>query len=156
MKSVTIGANPLLECPQCAGLWADAASLEQITSAREQQAAVLSMPGSHTETVDVEKNIRYLPCPVCQKLMNRANFARCSYVIVDVCRPHGTWFDKDELRRAVEFIRSGGMEKARTRQLEEIQDQQRRMSSMLPDSVTSMDQEFRHVGSARPLTSSTS
>ncbi|HWZ45454.1 MAG TPA: zf-TFIIB domain-containing protein [Candidatus Saccharimonadales bacterium] len=130
MKPITIGANRLLECEKCEGLWADAASLEQITTEREQQAAVLGMPGAHAETAELEKHIRYLPCPVCQKLMNRVNFARCSYVIVDVCKAHGTWFDKDELRRAVEFIRAGGMEKARTRQLEEIEEQQRNLRGL--------------------------
>ena len=35
--------------------------------------------------------------------MNRVQFANCSHVIVDVCKPHGTWFDRDELRRIVEL-----------------------------------------------------
>ncbi|MBZ5521864.1 MAG: zf-TFIIB domain-containing protein [Acidobacteriia bacterium] len=146
MKAVTIGANHLLECDNCEGIWADAASLEQISTEREQQAAVLGMPEQHTESGALEKNIRYLPCPVCHKLMNRLNFAHCSNVIVDVCKPHGTWFDKDELRRSVEFIRAGGMEKARTRQLQEIQDQQRRLSSMLPDSGMPLEREYREAG----------
>jgi Zn-finger nucleic acid-binding protein len=147
MKAVTIGANRLLECPQCQGLWADAASLENISTEREQQAAVLGMPGTHgADTVDLEKNIRYLPCPVCHKLMNRVNFAHCSYVIVDVCKAHGTWFDKDELRRAVEFIRAGGMEKARTRQLQEIQEQQRKLNSISPALGPPTDQDYRDAG----------
>jgi Zn-finger nucleic acid-binding protein len=58
--------------------------------------------------------------------MNRVNFARCSSVIVDVCRAHGTWFDQDELRRMVEFIRNGGLEKARTKEQEELKAEQRR------------------------------
>ena len=35
--------------------------------------------------------------------MNRVNLARCSGVIVDICRAHGTWFDREELSRIVEF-----------------------------------------------------
>ena len=50
--------------------------------------------------------IRYRPCPVCRQLMNRFNFARSSGVILDSCKPHGIWFDPDELRRIVAFIRS--------------------------------------------------
>jgi Zn-finger nucleic acid-binding protein len=148
MKAVTIGANHMLECAKCDGIWADAASLEQITAEREQQAAVLGMPGSHTETVELEKNVRYLPCPVCRKLMNRVNFAHYSYVIVDVCKAHGTWFDKDELRRAVEFIRAGGLEKARTRQLEEIAEEKRKLSGMLPASGLPLADEYRDAGTA--------
>jgi Zn-finger nucleic acid-binding protein len=146
MEAITIGASHLLECANCEGVWADAATLEQISTEREQQAAVLGMAGPHVEPGELEKNIRYLPCPVCRNLMNRLNFARCSFVIVDVCKPHGTWFDKDELRRSVEFIRAGGMEKARARQLQEIQDQQRRLSSMLPDSGLPVEREYRDAG----------
>jgi Zn-finger nucleic acid-binding protein len=61
-------------------------------------------------------------------MMNRINFARCSGVIVDVCKGHGTWFDRDELSRIVEFIRGGGLEASRVREKEEIQDERRRLS----------------------------
>jgi hypothetical protein len=40
-------------------------------------------------------------------------------VIVDVCKTHGTWFDADELRRVVEFVQHGGMEKLKKLQGEE-------------------------------------
>ena len=79
--------------------------------------------------MQLETTIRYVPCPVCHELMNRVQFAHCSHVIVDVCKPHGTWFDKDELRRAVQFIRSGGLDKARMQQLEELKDEQRSLAT---------------------------
>jgi len=122
MSAVLIGKANLRECPRCEGVWADAASLEQICADRERQAAVLGVATtvSTPETVEIEKNIRYVPCPICRKLMNRVNFAHCSNVVVDVCKQHGTWFDKDELRRIVEFIRPGGLEKMRARELEEL------------------------------------
>lgn len=53
--------------------------------------------------------------------MNRINFARCSGVIVDVCKGHGTWFDRDELREILEFIRNGGFELARQKEKLEIE-----------------------------------
>src|SRR5437879_9204360 len=111
MESVVIGGSNLRECPRCEGIWADAVALEQICADREKQAAVLGMatPLPPPASGDLEQ-IRYLPCPICRKLMNRVNFARCSQVVVDVCKAHGTWFDKDELRRIVEFIRGGGLE----------------------------------------------
>ena len=52
--------------------------------------------------------------------MNRINFARCSGVIVDVCKGHGTWFDASELRAIVEFVRGGGLELSREREKSEI------------------------------------
>src|SRR5262249_12635111 len=79
-------------------------------------------------TGDLEK-VRYLHCPVCKDMMNRVNFANCSHVIVDVCRQHGTWFDKDELRRIIEFIRAGGLDKARAMQIEGLEDQRRQLKA---------------------------
>ena len=131
MTAAVLGGTNLRECPRCEGVWADAASFQQICADREKQAAVLGMANPIPDAADgdVEKNIRYLPCPLCNKLMNRVNFARCSHVIVDVCTPHGTWFDKDELRRIVEFIRSGGLETARAREIAELEAQRRQLQA---------------------------
>src|SRR5260370_1788 len=60
-------------------------------------------------------------CPQCGSVMNRINFARCSGVIVDVCKGHGTWFDHDELREILEFIRGGGLELSRQKEKHEIE-----------------------------------
>jgi len=131
MKAVVIGSAGLEECPQCEGLWADKDRLQQICSDREKQAAVLGMPGvvNPNSIGNVEKNIRYLPCPICKGLMNRVNFSRCSGVIVDVCGRHGTWFDKDELRRIVEFIRAGGVDRAREVEIDELQRRRRELAA---------------------------
>ena len=131
MNAVIIGKANLRECPRCEGIWADAASLEQICEDRERQGAVLGMATtlSTPESVEIEQNIRYLPCPVCSALMNRVNFAHCSKVIIDVCKQHGSWFDKDELRRIVEFIRAGGMEESRARETEELEHRRRELAA---------------------------
>jgi len=62
----------------------------------------------------------YVPCPACEKLMNRTNYAGCSGVVIDWCRDHGSWFDRSELHRIVLFIREGGLRKSRDRQKEQI------------------------------------
>jgi len=131
LEAVVIGNTNLLECPKCEGIWADAGSLQQICADREKQAAVLGMPGTLHDagSGDIEEHVHYLPCPVCEKLMNRVNFAHCSHVIVDVCSQHGTWFDKDELRRIVEFIRAGGLEAARAREITELERRRRELSA---------------------------
>jgi Zn-finger nucleic acid-binding protein len=123
MQAELIGATAVQECPRCEGLWVDTASLEQICSDREKRAAVVGAgnPVPPTGEVVMEEKVRYLPCPVCHKLMNRVNFAHYSKVVVDVCRGHGTWFDRDELRRIVEFIRTGGLEAARAREVAELE-----------------------------------
>ncbi len=130
MAPVVIGASTLRECAQCDGLWVDAASFEQICADREQQSAVLgaATPAPpHTDGGSEPDHVRYVPCPECKQLMNRINFARCSGVIVDVCKGHGTWFDRDELRQIVEFIRAGGLEASRAKQKEEIENERQKL-----------------------------
>ena len=51
--------------------------------------------------------------------MNRVNFARSSGVILDICKADGVWFDREELRRVVEFVRAGGLEISRERDRKE-------------------------------------
>jgi Zn-finger nucleic acid-binding protein len=62
--------------------------------------------------------------------MNRINFARCSGVVVDVCRGHGTWFDREELSRIVEFIRGGGLDAARAREKAALEEERRHLESL--------------------------
>jgi len=130
MESVLIGKTNLRECPACQGIWADAVSLQRICADREQQAAVLGTASSVPASAgNIEKNIRYVPCPVCTKLMNRVMFARCSGVVVDVCKNHGTWFDKDELHRIVKFILAGGLDAARADEMEQLEEKRRQLKA---------------------------
>lgn len=129
-RAIVIGNVDLRECPKCEGLWADTDCLQRICTDREQQAAVLGVAATIEQPLNAPlEQIRYLPCPVCKQLMHRVNFARCSAVVVDVCRQHGTWFDKDELRRIVEFIQRGGFDKARARDIAELERQRRRLEA---------------------------
>jgi Zn-finger nucleic acid-binding protein len=136
MKKVTVGATSLLECTRCAGIWVDVETLQQICADREKQAPAPGTPAPPEEPLQLETQIRYIPCPVCHQLMNRVNFALCSHINVDVCKLHGTWFDKDELRRAVEFIRAGGLDKARGLQLEQIKEEQRKLNAKRLEAAT--------------------
>lgn len=124
MSSIILGAMAMRECELCVGLWVEVAAFEQICANREQQSAVLGAalpaPAHQPPSSDAEK-IRYVPCPQCSQLMNRINFARCSGVIVDVCKGHGTWFDRDELSGIVQFIRGGGLAVSRQKEKTEIE-----------------------------------
>lgn len=124
MTSIVIGSTNVRECEQCLGLWLDVAAFEKICAEREQQAAVLGTASpAPAHAVRETSKVNYVPCPQCSQLMNRINFARCSGVIVDFCKGHGTWFDRDELSRIVEFIRSGGLEESRNREKEDIKEE---------------------------------
>jgi len=128
MNSVTIGATPLSECTRCEGLWVDVSSFEKICADREEQSAVLgtATPASTSAHDEVSK-VKYVPCPECAQLMNRMNFARCSGVIVDICKKHGTWFDRDELSRIIEFIRGGGLNTARAKEKLDIAEEREQL-----------------------------
>src|SRR6185295_6075766 len=76
-----------------------------------------------------EGQVFYLKCPRCAKIMNRMNYAHSSGIIIDMCRAHGIWFDRDELRRIIEFIQAGGLDRARQREKQDIEQQRRRAES---------------------------
>jgi Zn-finger nucleic acid-binding protein len=114
---IQVSQKTLSECPSCGGLWVDHDTLQEICASREEQEAVLGFhaePTADVGTAPQSKRV-YIPCPRCNKLMNRRQFAGCSRVIVDWCKAHGTWFDCDELRQIVQFILDGGLAKARER-----------------------------------------
>ncbi len=129
MKQVQVGKAQLWECSSCEGIWLDASTLQQICEEKDQQSDVLGMPSVATTPAKFESEFRYRPCPVCHALMNRINFAHCSGIIVVVCKPHGTFFDRDELRRIIEFIRSGGLQKARTREIANLKAERERLAN---------------------------
>lgn len=116
------------ECERCLGLSLDVTSFEKICADREQQGTV---PGAASPAplgeVNESGKVRYAPCPECTQLMNRINFARCSGVIVDICKGHGSWFDRDELTRIVEFIRAGGLDAARGKEKAAIEEERRQL-----------------------------
>src|SRR6266576_4646653 len=124
MSSITLGTMAMRECEHCIGLWVEVAAFEKICADREEQSAVLGTaspaPAHQGRSADLE-TVRYVPCPQCGVLMNRIYFAHCSGVIVDICKGHGTWFDRDELSGIVQFIRSGGLEIARKKEKIEIE-----------------------------------
>jgi hypothetical protein len=77
--------------------------------------------------------------------MNRTNFAHSSGVIIDSCKQHGYWFDADELRRVIEFIRAGGIESARKREIDMLAEERK-----LKTERENGAQAFRLDGSLAP------
>jgi Zn-finger nucleic acid-binding protein/RNA polymerase subunit RPABC4/transcription elongation factor Spt4 len=129
MTRVSVGAAELLECGACDGVWLDAEQFERVCADREAQGAVLHRRTDPTPVRTTGK-VRYRPCPRCGTMMNRVNFARMSGTIVDVCSGHGTWLDAGELHAIVTFIQQGGMDRLRTRELEELREEQQRLRDL--------------------------
>jgi len=121
---LVIDETTLHGCVKCDGLWVGVATFESICAERERQSAVLGFLENRTVRSNTFSKIAYVPCPDCGQLMNRNNFAKASGVIVDMCKRHGVWFDTDELPAIIEFVQKGGMEIARQRERNEL-DQER-------------------------------
>lgn len=134
--SRSLGRAHLSGCGRCGGVWADATSFQVICEDRAAQAAYLgegSMLPRPVISDPTDSPVMYRPCPSCGELMNRFNFAGCSGVILDACKPHGVWFDADELRRIVQFIRGGGLDMARAKELRQLELDRRRLENAMED-----------------------
>jgi len=133
LGTIMLGSTKALECPRCSGLWVGTATFNEICADREKQAAVISESSDSLQSnlaVASLDSIHYVPCPVCAKLMNRVNFARSSGVILDICKADGVWFDREELRRVVEFVRAGGLEISRERDRKEWETAKRKKDNL--------------------------
>ena len=128
LNSMMLGATRLDECGKCNGMWVDITTLETIFTNSEKLATIDAAATGKEKPARFEPEldeIRYVPCPVCAKLMNRLNFGQSSGIIVDACKGHGTWFDPGELQHVVEFIRSGGLEESRRKEVARLEERER-------------------------------
>ncbi|MCC7540612.1 MAG: zf-TFIIB domain-containing protein [Deltaproteobacteria bacterium] len=119
----------LEECPKCGGVFVDHDTIARLATDPGRRGDARAGAGVTLERTSIEpglETVRYVRCPMCEKLMNRKNYGEVSGVIVDVCRDHGVWFDAGELTRVVEFIEKGGLEKARRVRNERDDDARRR------------------------------
>ena len=124
LKLLQIGATNLRECEKCDGLWIGVETFEEVCANHEKQAEVLRVV-KENQVHNIPAKIQYVPCPDCKNLMNRNNFARISGVIVDICKQHGVWCDAEELPRIIEFIRKGGLDFARQKEIEKLEAQRK-------------------------------
>ena len=130
MQRLRLGGTDARECSECGGLWLDPESLQQLANAREESAGVVSVLSARIPRGATPPDVvRYVPCPRCEKLMNRTNFAHSSGVVLDVCKSHGVWLDRGELQRVLGFIEGGGLTMAREREREQLAEEQRRLAA---------------------------
>jgi Zn-finger nucleic acid-binding protein len=158
LQSTVVGEAALLECKRCDGVWLDAAEFERVCADQSTRAAVLhrwtESPGKPAEAA-----VRYRPCIVCGKMMNRVNFSRRSGTIVDVCRGHGTFLDAGELHAIALFIQGGGLERTREKEIADLRDEQRGLEAVkaarwTPTGSGQRDYESWNAGDLRHLLAS--
>jgi len=112
MNIIKRGSLETDECPGCGGIWIDNMEEKEVL---KMEPAVFTVDDLHRlravyKPEGREEKVKYFKCPRCGKLMWRKNYLSHSGIIVDKCRDHGTFFDKGELEKAIEFIKKGGVE----------------------------------------------
>jgi Zn-finger nucleic acid-binding protein len=116
MHKVHVGATTIFECSGCQSTWLDPDTFTRLCTHREEHGAIAAIVGARKEVSPalIGRKVRYLPCPICKRIMNRENFGKRSGVIIDVCKGHGVWFEHGELPAVLAFIDDGGLARART------------------------------------------
>ena len=133
LAATAVGGVRLDQCQACGGVWVGQPNFAQLAGDRAERGEVLgALPGAGPRVPVQLGAVRYRPCPQCGKLMNRTNYGRISGVVLDVCKEHGLWFDRDELRQVLAFIEGGGLEKSRLRQAQEAEERRRATGPDLP------------------------
>jgi Zn-finger nucleic acid-binding protein len=134
-----VQGDEVYECQSCAGIWIGADTFQQLVERASGETDHLDHRGAKPSKAATEAKAQaasraskraYLPCPVCQALMVRQNYAHRSGVIIDVCRKHGIWFDAEKLTRILDWARSGGLAAAREEQ-DALKDHEERIEGRL-------------------------
>ena len=125
-----VGDVTTLECRCCHGVWLDADAFDRLATERSARAPFAGTGSGTPATGGPLGPVRYRRCPACATIMHRENVARISGVIIDRCARHGVWFDVDELQRLVRFWESGGLDRARAREREQLAEERRRLEAL--------------------------
>lgn len=104
----------VVECGGCGGSWCTRDTFERMMQNLRQavHSGEVGAPGAQKklESLGVPEGAvsAYVPCLTCGELMQRRQFrfeGRPSRIVIDLCRDHGVWFDRDELEGVLAFIR---------------------------------------------------
>lgn len=123
---VIIGAFAMEQCPSCAGLWMPVQSFDALVESAENRAAATGLMVARGSGA-AQEQVWYPKCLFCEEPMSRVNYARSSGVLINICRAHGVWLDTNELHEIMQFIRSGGLDRARAKELEKLKQERRRV-----------------------------
>ena len=124
-----IGAFQVDECGVCGGMWIGEGVFERIVNqqAREREEKVYSHEIRTCSPSATDTRITYIKCPLCEKFMNRRNFAHASGVIIDECKNDGIWLDRDELHKIAEYVASGGLRRSKEIELRRLEEQRKQI-----------------------------
>ncbi|RKY80372.1 hypothetical protein DRQ07_05555 [candidate division KSB1 bacterium] len=119
LKKAEIRDTVMHICSKCNGIWLGSDDFAYLVSKRSVYKDD-KIPKKY-ERKPLKNNIEtkmYVPCPVCNQLMNRQNFKKISGVIIDICRKHGVWLDAGELEQIRSFVANVDYEEELARHIE--------------------------------------
>ena len=144
----------LQECPTCGGVFLDEGTARDVTRGAARALASRGAARGRAARKAPLAEEGYLRCPACRELMRRVNFGHRSGIILDVCSDHGTWFDSDELARAITFVEEGGLRppteksKASAERARKEKDLEQHVAFMKTAAVAENYRTARRVGQA--------
>ncbi|HEV2181016.1 MAG TPA: zinc ribbon domain-containing protein [Gemmatimonadaceae bacterium] len=115
MPAVQVGTTTMHQCSKCGSSWLSPDAFGALCADKDARGLVAAATGCLPGAAIIAQPapVRYVHCPECSKVMNRVNFAHSSGIVIDVCKKHGVWFEKDELRGVLDFVAKGGMQQLR-------------------------------------------
>jgi Zn-finger nucleic acid-binding protein len=113
LKAFSDSNGTLHACEGCGGQLVSHGLLRALLESREILGSVAGSVVAAPRVNPLAQPVRYRPCPACQQMMNRKNFGSTSGIVIDICSNHGSFFDAGELPRVLEFVRRGGLLRAK-------------------------------------------
>ncbi len=100
------GGVAIQGCGVCGGVFLGRACADRLATSLPADAIALALRAGQSAR-HAPNTERPLACPMCKKTMSRTRAAKAQ-VDLDVCASCGTWYDRDEIRRITDAIRSSG------------------------------------------------
>jgi len=120
----TTGVYAYSECARCGGLFLSNDVFDRVVEGADARVTARAVEGEGPpEAEKLPKRFHYRKCPFCEGLMTRRNYGAGSGVILDVCGKHGVFLDRGELTAVVDFLESGGWDRTRKRERENLREE---------------------------------
>jgi Zn-finger nucleic acid-binding protein len=94
LAEAQFGPSTVRQCRACGGVWIPVDAVDRLRRASDDDLRRWVAAGEMLALAQPQRGP--LSCPVCQAALERVAMAETVHD-VDVCRAHGTWFDRTEL-----------------------------------------------------------
>jgi Zn-finger nucleic acid-binding protein len=96
-----------LACRGCGGAWIATDTMDRVTYALDPSSIEVGDEAAGLARMAFPPHAASPPCPVCHAPMSTLTLGG-THVEVDVCKEHGTWFDRGELQTVIRELMARG------------------------------------------------